>query len=100
MVVKILDGKLNIKQDEQTKNGGQIVEGRVSYSWPISGTICVTSDKNPEMIPEWEKTKYFCRWTEVCDNFNVYVNMMKDEITIRVTSVSLVIKLISLLHFN
>jgi hypothetical protein len=26
MVVKILDKKLNIKQDEQTKNGGQIVE--------------------------------------------------------------------------
>ena len=25
MVIKILDGTLNIKQDEQTKNGGQFV---------------------------------------------------------------------------
>jgi hypothetical protein len=56
MIVKILDGKLNIKQDEQTKNGGQIVEWRVNNSCFISGTFLVTSGKNPRMIHEWDKT--------------------------------------------
>jgi hypothetical protein len=55
MVVKILDKKLNIKQDEQTKNGGQIVEWRVRNYWSNSGTFLVTSGKNPRINHQSEK---------------------------------------------
>ena len=52
MVVKILHGKFNINQDEQTKNGGQIVERRLHNSCSISGTFLVTSGKNPRINHE------------------------------------------------
>ena len=46
MVVIILDGKLNIKQDGQTKNGSE------GYSGSISGTFLVTSGQNPRINHE------------------------------------------------
>ena len=57
MVVKTLHGKFNINQDEQTKNGGQIVEWTLHNSCSISGTFVVTSGKNPRINHEWEQNK-------------------------------------------
>jgi aminopeptidase-like protein len=59
MVVKILDKKFNIKQEEQTKNGSQIVEWRVRNYWSISVTFLVTSGKNPRINHESEKNNHF-----------------------------------------